>query len=306
MSTQTRLSLLACHTNEDLLGTTFLYPLPDKIGHVWPALRQEYRGVTGSKANLPYSGLLTVLRATGYTCASLYPTSKTDPPKFLATSRPLDRDDLHAAIVLWEQALLQTDADRFSFAYQSQIADLIAGTTPEQTSLWAQFTGKGASIDAPGWAWRAASWAVASKLATHSWEIDGKTVRFRPDLAGCLQVWDPDLLWKNTWGAAYGDDTAESAGEEDAAWKTRIHYATLRLEVAVNSHPGLRSPIGTVQPRVSRLSNTLKSARTAWFAPRDPKGSLIVERRVIPQAKVHGRPHGRRGVAPRRPAGRRT
>ncbi|MGW5446797.1 hypothetical protein [Streptomyces asiaticus] len=100
MSTQTRLSLLACHTNEDLLGTTFLYPLPDKIGHVWQALRQEYRGVTGSKANLPYSGLLTVLRATGYTCASLYPTSKTDPPKFLATSRPLDRDDLHAAIVL--------------------------------------------------------------------------------------------------------------------------------------------------------------------------------------------------------------
>ncbi|WP_413812746.1 RNaseH domain-containing protein [Streptomyces sp. OE57] len=275
MSTQTRLSLLACHTDEKLLGTTFLYPLPDKIGDVWPALRREYHGVTGSKANLPYSGLLTVLRATGYTCASLYPTSKTDPPKFLATSRPLDRDDLHAAIVLWEQALLQTDADRFSFAYQSQIADLIAGTTPEKTPLWEQFTGNGACIDAPGWAWRAASWAVASRLATRSWEIDGQTVRFRADLAGCLQVWDPELLWKNSWGAAYGDGDGESAGEEDAAWKTRIHHATLRLEVAVNSHPGLRSPVATVQPRVSRLSNTLKSARTAWFAPRDPNGPLI-------------------------------
>ncbi|MBT2539646.1 DUF3893 domain-containing protein [Streptomyces sp. ISL-44] len=276
MSTQTRLSLLACHTDENLLGTTFLYPLPDKIDHAWPILRQEYRGITGSTANLPYAGLLTVLRATGYTCAALHPTSKTDPPKFLATSRPLDRDDLHAAIVLWEQALLQTDPDRFSFAYQSQIADLIAGTAPQETSLWEHFTRSGACIDAPGWAWRAASWAVANQLAAHPWEIDGKTVRFRPDLAGCLQVWDSDLLWRNTWGAAYGDgDTAAVAGEEDPAWKTRIHYATLRLDIAVKSHPGLSTPVAAVQPRVSRLSDTLKSARTAWFAPRAADGPLV-------------------------------
>ncbi|MGK4586043.1 RNaseH domain-containing protein [Kitasatospora sp. HPMI-4] len=276
MSTQTRLSLLACHTDENLLGTTFLHPLPDKIDRAWPALREEYRGITGSTANLPYAGLLTVLRATGYTCAALYPTSKTDPPKFLATSRPIDRDDLHDAIVLWEQALLQTDADRFSFAYQSEIADLIAGTTPEETSLWEHFTRTGACIDAPGWAWRAASWAAANKLAAHPWEIDGKTVRFRPDLAGCLQVWDPDLLWRNTWGAAYGnDDTTEVAGEDDPEWKTRIHYATLRLEVAAKSHPGLNVPVAAVQPRVSRLSNTLKSARTAWFAPRAADGPLL-------------------------------
>ncbi|MFJ3519844.1 RNaseH domain-containing protein [Streptomyces sp. NPDC090131] len=276
MSTQTRLSLQACHTDEKLLGTTFLYPLPDKIGRAWPTLRQEYRGITGSTANLPYTGLLTVLRATGYTCADLYPASKTDPPKFLATSRPLNRDDLHAAIVLWEQALLQTDSDQFSFAYQSEIADLIAGTTPEETSLWEHFTHTGACIDAPGWAWRAASWAITNRLAAHPWQIDGKTVHFRPDLAGCLQVWDPDLLWTNTWGAAYGDgDTTDTIGEEDPAWKTRIHYATLRLEVAVKSHPGLRAPVATVQPRVSRLSNTLKSARTAWFAPRAADGPLL-------------------------------
>lgn len=276
MSTRTRLSLLACHTDQNLLGTTFLHPLPDKIGRAWGALRKEYRGITGSTANLPYAGLLTVLRATGYTCAALYPTSKTDPPQFLATSRPLDRDDLHDAIVLWEQALLQTNSDQVSFTYQSEIADLIAGTTPEETPLWEHFTRTGACIDAPDWAWRAAGWAVANQLAAHSWKIDGKTVRFRPDLTGCLQVWDPDLLWRNTWGAAYADNGAtETVDEEDPAWKTRIHYATLRLEVAVKSHPGLSAPVATVQPRVSRLSNTLKSARTAWFAPRATDGPLL-------------------------------
>ncbi len=275
-STQNRLSLLACHTDEDLLGTTYLYPLPDKIDRAWPALRQEYRGVTGSKANLPYSGLLTVLRAIGYTCAELFPTSKTAPPQFLAISKPLNRDDLHDAIVLWEQALLQTAADKFSFAYQSQIADLIAGAAPEETSLWESFTRTGACIDAPGWAWRAASWAITNKLAGEPWSIDGKTVHLRPDLAGCLQVWDTSLLWTNTWEAAYGErDATKVTDEDDTGWRTRIHYATLRLEVAAQSYPGLNSPVATIRPRVSRLSNTLKSARTAWFAPRAGNGPLL-------------------------------
>lgn len=275
-STQNRLSLLACHTNASLLGSTYLYPLPDKIDRAWPALRQHYRAVTGSKANLPYSGLLTVLRATGYACAELFPTSKTAPPKFLATSKPLNRDDLHDAIVLWEQALLLTDPDQFSFAYSSQIADLIAGTAPEQTSLWEHFTRTGACIDAPGWAWRAASWAITNKLAAQPWTIDGKTVHLRPDLAGCLQVWDTKLLWTNTWEAAYGErDATDAVAEEDNGWRTRIHYGTLRLDVAAQSHPGLNSPVATIRPHVSRLSNTLKSARTAWFAPRAAKGPLL-------------------------------
>ncbi|MER7750878.1 RNaseH domain-containing protein [Kitasatospora sp. NPDC097643] len=275
MSTQTRLSLLAPHTDENLLGTTYLYPLPDKIDKAWPALRQMYRGITGSKGNLPYAGLLTVLRATGYTCAALYPQSKEHPPKYLATSRPIDRDDLHDAIVLWEQALLQTERDRFSFAYQSEIADLIAGTAPEETPLWGHFTPTGGCIDAPGWAWRAASWAVASKLAAEPWQIDGKTVRFRPDLDGNLLVWDTDLLWTNTWGAAYGDKDTNSPGEETPEWKTRTHCAALRLKVAVKSYPGLNIPVAAIQPVVSRLSNTLRSARTGWFAPRAADGPLL-------------------------------
>lgn len=278
MNTQNRLSLLACHTDTSLLGTTYLYPLPDKIDEVWPELRKEYRLVTGSKANLPYAGLLTVLRATGNTCADLFPTSKTEPPKFLATSRPFNRDDLRDAIVLWEQALLLTPPDQFSFGYQSAIADLIAGTAPEQTSLWEHFTRTGACIDAPGWAWRAASWAIANKLAANEWKIDGKTITFRPDLAGCLQVWDTKLLWKNTWGDAYGEKKpadADALDDEDTGWRTRAHYATLRLEVAAKSYPGLSSPVAVVQTRVSRLSNTLKSARRAWFAPHDPHGPLL-------------------------------
>ncbi|MFJ5879878.1 RNaseH domain-containing protein [Kitasatospora cineracea] len=275
MSAPTRMSLLAVHTDENLLGTTHLYPLPDKIGKAWPALRQMYRGITGSQGNLPYAGLLTVLRAIGYTCATLYPQSKEHPPKYLATSRPIDRDDLHDAIVLWEQALLQTDRDKFSFAYQSEIADLIAGTTPEETSLWEHFTSTGNCIDAPGWVWRAASWAVASRLAAKHWEIDGRTVRFRLDLDGNLLVWDPDLLWTNTWAAAYSDKDTETPDEENPEWKNRIHYSTLRLEVAAKSYPGLHTPVAAVEPIVSRLGNTLRSARTGWFAPRAADGPLL-------------------------------
>ncbi|MEI7030801.1 RNaseH domain-containing protein [Streptomyces pratensis] len=276
---QTQLSLLACHTDEELLGSVLLYRLPEvKIDSAWKKLREEYRGITGSTANLPYSGLLTVLRAIGYTSATLYPTSKAHPPKFLATTRPIDRDDLHAAVTLWEQALLQTPADSFTFQYPSQIADLIAGTAPEQVQLWDQITRTTACIDAPGWVWTAAGWAIAEKLAAQTWEIDGKTVTFRRDLANCLQVWDRDLLWSNTWLAARGEtleDIADDEDDSDNAWKTAARYATLRLDVMMKSHPGLSHPVAVVQPSVSRLSNTLRSARTAWFEPRDAKGPLL-------------------------------
>ncbi|WNM32739.1 RNaseH domain-containing protein [Streptomyces sp. Li-HN-5-11] len=278
MSTrETQLSLLACHTDENLLGTVHLQPLPDKIERAWKQLREEYRGKTGSKGNLPYAGLLTVLRAIGYTSATLYPTSKTNPPKYLATTRPIARDDLHAAITLWEQALLHTPAEHFSFGYASELADLIAGTAPEEVSLWEHFTRTTDCIDAPGWVWAAAGWTVAQQLSNEPWTIDGKTITFRPDLDNSLQVWDNDLLWTNTWSAAYGDsDTTDTPGEDDdLAWKTTVRYATLRLEVAVKSHPGLLHPVAVIHPRVSRLSYTLSSARTAWFAPRAADGPLL-------------------------------
>ncbi|MEU4949864.1 RNaseH domain-containing protein [Streptomyces lavendulae] len=279
MSTdQTQLSLLACHTDEELLGSVLLYRLPEaKIGTAWRKLREEYRGITGSKANLPYGGLLTVLRAIGYTSAVLDPTSKANPPKFLATARPIDRDDLHAAITLWEQALLQTPADSFTFQHPSQIADLIAGTAPEEVKLWDQFTRTAACVDAPGWVWRAAGWILADKLAAQTWTIDGKTVAFRRDLDNCLQVWDPTLLWSNTWLAARGETLEDTPkpDQEDDAWKKVTRYATLRLDVSINSHPGLTHPVAVVQPSVSRLSNTLRNARTAWFEPRNAQGPLL-------------------------------
>ncbi|MGW2922843.1 RNaseH domain-containing protein [Streptomyces angustmyceticus] len=281
MSTrETDLSLLACHTDEQLLGTVFLYPLPDKIETAWKKLREEYRGVTGSKGNLPYAGLLTVLRAIGYTGATLHPTSKSDPPKFLATSRPIDRDDLHAAVTLWEQALLQTPDDSFSFGYLSPLADLIAGTAPEPVSLWDHITCDNTAVDAPGWVWTAAGWAIAQRLCAEPWPIDGKTVTFRADLDNSLQVWDNKLLWTNTWAAAYGETESDTSSdldqdENDGAWKTAVRYATLRLDVVMKSHPGLPHPVAVVHPRVSRLSNTLASTRTAWFAPRDGKGPLL-------------------------------
>ncbi|OPC76703.1 hypothetical protein B4N89_45285 [Embleya scabrispora] len=278
MSTrETHLSLLACHTDEQLLGTVHLYPLPDKIEAVWRALREEYRGVTGSRANLPYAGLLTVLRAIGYTNATLHPQSKTQPPRFLATTDPIDPDDLHTAVTLWEQALLLTEADRFSFGYFSLLADLIAGTTPERVSLWDHITRTGACIDAPGWVWSAAGWAAVRRLAAKPWDIDGRTVTLRPDLENSLQVWDNDLLWSNTWSAAHGESAPDTGGRvpDDEAWKYVVRYAALRLEVAAKSHPGLPGPVIVVHPRVSRLSNTLRNARTAWFAPRDPAGPLL-------------------------------
>ncbi|MFE3205913.1 RNaseH domain-containing protein [Embleya sp. NPDC059237] len=278
MSTrETHLSLLACHTDEELLGTVHLYPLPDKIEAVWRSLREEYRGVTGSTANLPYAGLLTVLRAIGYTSATLYPQSKTQPPRFLATTVPIDPDDLYTAVTLWEQALLLTPKDRFSFGYFSLLADLIAGTAPERVSLWEHITRTGACIDAPGWVWTAAGWAVVRRLSAQPWTIDDKAVNLRPDLENSLQVWDNDLLWSSTWSAAHGDSPPQAPAEPggDDAWKHVVRYATLRLEVAAKSHPGLPGPVIVVRPRVSRLSNTLRNTRTAWFAPRDPTGPLL-------------------------------
>ncbi|MFJ9752621.1 RNaseH domain-containing protein [Streptomyces chartreusis] len=58
-------------------------------------------------------------------------------------------------------------------------------------------------------------------------------------------------------------------------WKTRQYRAALRVEVAMKSLHGLAVPLVTLRPRVSRLSNRVNSARTAWFAPRSPTAPLL-------------------------------
>ncbi|MFJ6825485.1 hypothetical protein ACIQRJ_34305 [Streptomyces niveus] len=135
-SNDTRMSMLAAPLTSALMGTVWLYRFPDKIEHEWKKLRAVYRGKTGSEANLPYAGLLTVLRASGATSATLNPTSKSKPPQFLALSKKLSPAHLRAAVALWEQALLQTTPDEISLAYNSDLADLFASVEPEQVAVW--------------------------------------------------------------------------------------------------------------------------------------------------------------------------
>lgn len=280
-SNDTRMSMLAAPLTRELMGTVWLYRFPDKIEHEWNRLRAIYRGKTGSKANLPYAGLLMVLRASGATSASLYPTSKSRPPQFLALSKKLPPAHLRAVVALWEQALLQTPADETSLAYTSGLADLFASVEPEQVAVWDHVRLGPHAVDADDWVWDAASWNLASLLARTGLKVDGRTIPWRPDTENNLMVWDTEHLWSNNWleaRPAKEKKDKEAAGEEAEApeeWKFRRHYAALRVEVAMKSLHSLPVPLVVMTPRVSRLSNQINGARTAWWAPRSPSAPLL-------------------------------
>ncbi|MFE2971702.1 RNaseH domain-containing protein [Streptomyces sp. NPDC059340] len=280
-SNDTRMSMLAAPLTSMLMGTVWLYRLPEKIEHEWKKLRVIYRGKTGSKANLPYAGLLMVLRASGATSASLYPTSKSKPPQFLALSKKLSPTHLRAAIALWEQALLQTPQDEISLAYNSDLADLFASVEPEQVAVWDHIRFGPRAVDADGWVWDAASWNLASLLARTNLEVDGRSIPLRPDTENNIMVWAPEHLWSNSWlEARPAKDKKSQAGtgeeaKEPEEWKVRRHYAALRVEVAMKSLHSLPVPLVVMTPRVSRLSNQINGARTAWWAPRSPGAPLL-------------------------------
>ncbi|MFF4316981.1 RNaseH domain-containing protein [Streptomyces sp. NPDC001507] len=280
-SNDTRMSLLAAPLTSSLMGTVWLYRLPEKIEPAWKKLRAIYHGKTGSKANLPYAGLLMVLRASGATSASLYPTSKSKPPQFLALSKKLPPAHLRAAVALWEQALLQTPQNEISLAHPSDLADLFASVEPEQVAVWDHVRLGAHAVDADGWVWDAASWNLASLLAGTDLAVDGRAIPLRPDTENNMMVWDTEHLWSNTWLEARpakektGEAKADGAATEAEEWKIRRHYAALRVEVAMKSLHSLPVPLVVMTPRVSRLSNQINGARTAWWAPRSPGAPLL-------------------------------
>lgn len=282
-SNDTRMSMLAAPLTRDLMGAVWLYRFPDKIEHEWKKLRAIYRGKTGSKANLPYGGLLMVLRASGATSASLSPTSKSRPPEFLALTKKLPAARLRAAVALWEQALLQTPADEISLAYNSDLADLFASVEPEQVAIWDHVRLGPHAVDADGWVWDAASWNLASLVAKTALTVDGRTIPLRPDTESNVMVWDAEHLWSNNWLDARpakdkhkdGAKSCDREEQEPEEWKVRRHYAALRVEVAMKSLHSLPVPLVVLTPRVSRLSNQINGARTAWWAPRSPNLPLL-------------------------------
>ncbi|MFI1502569.1 RNaseH domain-containing protein [Streptomyces platensis] len=278
MSTyESRLALAGLCLDRTLLGGAWLYPLPDKVEKAWLDLREEYYGATSSKANLPYEGLLMVLRASGHTSASLYPTTKKDPPRFLALSRRLDPAHLRNAIVLWEQALLLKPAESVTLGYASVLADLISEIEPEYVELWDHLRLAPRSVDADSWVFAAAAWNLGTQLAKTPLSIDGREISLRVDTDGNLLAWSPEDMWHSTWHAARPDkkDQDEGAGKKPEVWKTERRSAALRVEVGMKSFSGLATPLLVLHPKASRLSNTLRNTRTAWLAPKSPTAPLL-------------------------------
>ncbi|MEV5283472.1 RNaseH domain-containing protein [Streptomyces sp. NPDC052811] len=200
----------------------------------------------------------------------------------LALSRRLDREHLHHAITLWEQALLQTPGESITLAHPSELADLISTVEPEQVSLWDCLRRGARSVDADGWVFDAANWNLTSRLAKIPFNLDGHDVNLRPDTENNLLAWDEDDLWASTWAEARPDKdedqpsaAATAVDAEDQAWKNTTKYAALRVTVAMKTLHGHATPLVILRPTASRLSNTLRNARTAWLAPKDPAAPLL-------------------------------
>lgn len=257
------LALLAFPLTDVLHGTVHIHQLPDRVDEVWQQLRGQHRERVRHNVNLPYSGLATALRAYSGACVNLFPASKQSAPQRLVSSAPLDQRDIRDAVVLWQQAVLGVPDDEIAFDHPSELADLIADSPVEQVSLADQVRHVGDQPDAPNWVYDAATWEVARRLAGARWGVDGRTVSLRADTDGNLVVWDPTMLWSDSWKPG-GD----------------VSYATLRIQLTMKTLPGLRTPVVVLDPSVTRLSRWLAGSRSAWLAPRraeDPLLCLAVE-----------------------------
>ncbi|HEX5117825.1 MAG TPA: RNaseH domain-containing protein [Pseudonocardiaceae bacterium] len=260
------LHLLAYPLTTELHGRVHIHHFPERARDVWRDLLDRYRDITGSRANLPYAGLATALRAIGRTSVNLFPTSRNDPPRQMISRHRLDRRDVHDAVVLWEQALLKVPEDEISFSYSSELAELLAGITPDEVLLANEIKRVGDQPDAAYWVYDAATWEVAQQLASSVWKVDGREVALRADTEGNLLVWDTDLLWTGHWDNDEGNPS----------------YAALRVQLMMKTLPWMRDPVMVVDPSVSRLSRWLNSSRTAWLAQRstqDPLLALTIEGR---------------------------
>ncbi|MFG2925695.1 RNaseH domain-containing protein [Streptomyces sp. NPDC048305] len=278
MSDDVMMSLLACPLSPDIAGSVWLYRLPDKIEPEWQRLRGQYRAVAHTDGNLPYSGLLTVLRASGNTSATLWPSSKAHPPRILALSKRLSAAHLRFAVVLWEQALLGVKPDSMALDHPSTLADLFASVEPEQTRTWDHIRLGPRAVDADGWVFDAVNSNVTARLAAHRLNVDGLEIPLRADCENNLVVWNPEFLWSNTWHAASSSCSSKTSGTGAAdlpEWKTRRYRAALRIDVAMKSVHALPVPLLTLRPHVSRLSSTISSARSGWLAPRSPHAPLL-------------------------------
>lgn len=279
MSDDVMMSLLACPLSPDLAGTVWLYHLPDKVESEWQRLRGQYRAQANTDGNLPYNGLLTVLRASGSTSASLWPSSKAHPPRILALSKRLSAPHLRFAVTLWEQAMLGVKADDMTLDHPSTLADLFASVEPTQVRVWDHIRLGPRAVDADGWVFEAANANITARLAGRKLSVDGLEIPLRADCENNLIVWDPKYLWSNTWHAtsAPRKDTAPpgTEGQDVPEWQARAYRAALRIDVAMKSVHALPVPLLTLRPHVSRLSNTVNSARTGWFAPRSPHAPLL-------------------------------
>ncbi|WP_331759977.1 RNaseH domain-containing protein (plasmid) [Streptomyces sp. NBC_01525] len=264
------LDLLAHPADQDLLGNGYLYDLTPAAA-AWAAVTSEYRGVTGSDGNLPYTALLTVLRVLGKTSAEMDRPAHETPPTGLVTAAPLHRDDLHDAVGLWEQAALQVPKDKISLKYDSLLADQIAAIPPQHIRLADHLSAGTQTFTAPGWLYPAATWNPARLLTDHPLCIDGRKIALRADDTGDVHVWQREHLWTATWAQINEarearknkKRTNESAPPRE---KESTKYAGLRLEVLLGSLPGTPQPYILIQPRVLRYSNRLDSARTVYYA----------------------------------------
>jgi RNaseH domain of pPIWI_RE/pPIWI_RE module N-terminal domain len=263
-----RLELAALPFTRDLLGTACIYQLPPPAQRAWHDLLTRYRQHTGSDGNLPYAALAAALRAAGRTQVSLGPSSKNQPPRFLASHQQLNTADLHDSFAIFEQAILGVPADQIRFSHASQLADQIAGINPDTVPLSQHVRLCGRQPDAPGWVYEIATWQAASQLAGVAFDLDGLAIRFRVDTDGDLLVWDNHLLWSRSWGGEHPD-----------------RYAALRLKLRMKTLPHLRLPILLLDPTVFWLANRLSNSRHAWLAQQDPAAPLLV-------LGIGGRPRG--------------
>jgi hypothetical protein len=244
----------------DLAGTVFVYELsPVFAARWWEMYGYHQQRHKNDDVQLPFRSLLTALRAISGTCVQLWVPSQGNPgiPK-LVSRAPLDPDDRHDTFDFWAQAFDGPDSRWRVLGEHAAKAE--CDERPLTDFISRTRDGHGHQPVAPNWVFDLAEWNLMSRLAAVPFPTDEGEIRFRITTDGSLLCWDQGDLWAS-----------------NPHPKTQqIRYSMARLEGRLKTSPDLHDPIIVLDGYASRLADRWNNVATAYLAPPQPNGPIIV------------------------------
>jgi hypothetical protein len=253
----------------------------------WDDLRETARKNSRRKTDadavptlIPYSTAVTVLQqlTDGYVYVDEF-------LRFMVSLQPIPPATLHTVFRYLDGIVRAVPLDEVPFQGPCELADRVAGTTPQCLSLADNILGHddGTAPNPSSWAYEAVKWHIAKRLAavpfrdhefepvpgaqkadgtlgkSSGWQPTGNIaeIRYRPTSAGELLAWD------NPFGPAFAKlahpvELAHAFAARPAnPTRSQVQYAMSRLSIKMVTIPGESAPVLRFDTHVRRVNDNV-------------------------------------------------